>query len=71
MDKSNVSILDTSFIEKGLVSHMGLVDIDELFAKYKDKKIIPTHMHDNTKEESIKKKNDNFIVLNDGDIFEF
>ncbi|MBR2290149.1 MAG: hypothetical protein IJ867_06125 [Clostridia bacterium] len=70
MEKSDASILDTSFIEKGEVAHMGLVDIDELLEKYPDKKIIPTHMHDDTKAVAISRKKETFIVLNDGNILE-
>lgn len=71
VDRSEVSILDTSFVEKGEISHMGLVDIEELFEKYPNKKIIPTHMHDKTRDIAFTKKSENFIVLDDGDNFEF
>lgn len=71
MEKSDISILDTSFIEKGEVAHMGLVDIEELLKKYPNRKIIPTHMHDNTKEIALNMSNDNFILLNDGESYEF
>ena len=50
---------------------MGLVDMEYLLEKYKDKKIIPTHMHDETKETAKNISNENFVLLNDGDEFEF
>lgn len=71
VEKSDVSILDTSFIDEGQVAHMGLDDIYKLLDKYKDKTIIPTHMHDETKEKAISNQKDNFIVLNDGEDFEW
>ena len=71
MEKSDVSILDTSFIDEGKTAHMGLDDIYELLDKYKDKKIIPTHMHDETKEKAISNPKENFIVLNDGEELQF
>ena len=71
MKESDVSILDTSFIEKGEISHMGLVDMEELQEKYPNKIIIPTHMHDDTKEVALKLRTDKFVVLNDGDEYNF
>lgn len=71
VEKSGVAVLDASFIEKGEISHMGLVDMEELFEQYPNKKIIPTHMHDETKKMARKIDNPNFIVLNDGEEFKF
>lgn len=71
VQKSDLSVLDVSFVEEGISAHMGLPDIDKIYAKFSDAKIIPTHMHDDTKEAANGRKSDNFIVLNDGDIFEF
>lgn len=71
VEKSDVSILDASFIEKGEKAHMGLEDMKELLQKYPEKKIIPTHMHDETKAKALKMASERFIVLNDGDCLEF
>lgn len=67
---SNLSILDISFISKGQSAHMGLEDVYQILNENIDKKIIPTHMHDDTKEMAMKQKNDRFIVLNDGEEIE-
>ena len=50
---------------------MGLVDMEELQEKYPNKIIIPTHMHDDTKEVALKLRTDKFVVLNDGDEYNF
>ena len=66
-----MSILDASFVEKGKIAHMGLEDIKAILEKYNDKKIIPTHMHDDTIEEAKNISIENFILLKDGEEFEF
>lgn len=71
LESSDVSIFDMSYIEKGTSAHMGLADIEELFEKFKDKKIIPTHMHDDTKDMAIARNLENLVVLDDGKEYVF
>ena len=71
VSSSDVSVLDMSYVEKGVIAHMGLPDIEELMEKYKDKKIIPTHMHDDTRQTAKVKNLENLVILEDGEEFEF
>ena len=68
--KSDVSVLDMSKIE-GHSNHMGIDNIKMLCEKYPDKKIVATHMQDNSREESKKLDIKNLIIPDDGDIIEF
>lgn len=70
VEKSDISILDISFIEGGKNAHMSIPDLEELFQKYPYKKIIPTHMHDDTKMAIKKLSIEGLIVLEDGDYYE-
>lgn len=70
VSKSDISILDMSLAEDGNNSHMGLNDIEFLCNKYKDKKIITTHMQDYTRKMAKLKGIENLIVPEDGDIIE-
>lgn len=71
VEKSDVSILDVTHIEKKKKSHMSLEEMKELMHKYPHKKIIPTHMNDITKKEANNIITENFIVLNDADTYVF
>lgn len=51
-------------------SHMGINNVLELLKEHPNLKIIPIHMHDETREKALKLNIDNLIILNDGDILE-
>ena len=68
VEESNVSILDTSLVDMGNKAHMGINDIEYLCNKYKDKKIVSTHMQDFTREKAKSKIINNLVVPEDGDI---
>ena len=68
VSKSDVSILDMSLAEDGNNAHMGMADIEYLCNKYKDKKIISTHMHDITRKIAKEKNIKNLIIPEDGDV---
>lgn len=52
-------------------SHMGIDDnILELMKEYPNLKIIPIHMHDKTRNEAKKLKEDNLLIYEDGKILE-
>lgn len=57
-------------LEVGDNSHMGIDNILELIKEYPNLKIIPIHMHDETREKALSLNIDNLIILNDGDILE-
>lgn len=46
-------------------AHMGIEDIKYLCARYKNKTIISTHMHEYTKEQALNLNIKNFIVGRD------
>lgn len=54
--------------EEGNEAHMGINDIQELLSKNPKLKIIPTHMHDRTREIAKGLNIDNLIILDDGGI---
>lgn len=62
-------IADCSLIE-GDNCHMGVNDIKKLLHENPNKKIIGTHMRDQTREVLKKEKISNFILLEDGEILE-
>ena len=51
-------------------SHMGIDNILELMKEYPNLKIIPIHMHDKTRNEAKKLKEDNLLIYEDGKIVE-
>lgn len=51
-------------------SHMGINNVLELLKEHPNLRIIPIHMHDETREKALKLNIDNLIILNDGDILE-
>ena len=51
-------------------SHMGIDNILELMKEYPNLKIIPIHMHDKTRNEAKKLKEDNLLIYEDGKILE-
>lgn len=57
-------------LEVGDNSHMGIDNILELLKDYPKLKIIPIHMHDETREKALNLNIDNLILLKDGDILE-
>ena len=57
-------------LEVGDNSHMGIDNILELIKEYPNLKIIPIHMHDETRQKALSLNIDNLIILNDGDILE-
>lgn len=68
VENSDISILDTSLPGDGSYAHMGLNDIENLCNKYKNHKIIATHMYDLTRSLANNKKIKNLIIPNDGEI---
>lgn len=66
---SRLLIADSSLIT-GDQCHMGADNIQKLLQDNPDKKIIGTHMRDKTREFFKKEKINNFIIPEDGDIFE-
>ena len=67
--KVNYLISDMT-LEVGDDSHMGIDNILKLLKEFPDLKIIPIHMHDETREKATKLNIDNLIILQDGDILE-
>lgn len=65
VNKSDISILDTTFIN-GNEKHMGLDNIIDIINKH-NKKVISTHMDDNTRKYILDNKIDNIIVLEDSE----
>lgn len=57
-------------LEVGNDSHMGINNIITLLKEYPSLKIIPTHMHDETREQAKKLNIENLIILEDGAILE-
>ena len=51
-------------------SHMGIDNILELMKEYPNLIIIPIHMHDKTRNEAKKLKEDNLLIYEDGKILE-
>lgn len=68
VNNSNVAVLDMIF-PKGTKTHMGFDNIENIIIKY-GKKIIATHMSDDSKEYAKNKNIEKLIVPNDGDEFE-
>ena len=66
VQECDISVLDMSFAENKKPAHMGFDDIEYLCNKYKNKKIITTHMRDFTKEFAKGKNIDNLIIPDDG-----
>lgn len=54
--------------EEGNEAHMGIDNIQELLRKNPNLKIIPTHMHDMTREKAKNLNIKNLIILDDGAI---
>ena len=65
IEKSEISVLDMSLIN-GNSSHLGIDDIEKLCKKYENKKIIATHIQDNTRELAKTKQIKNLIIPEDG-----
>lgn len=65
VNNSDVSFYDTTYITGDEKSHMGIDDIKYLLSKNLDKKIITTHMKEETKEEIEKLNIPNLIVGKD------
>lgn len=63
-------ILDASCPQAGNALHMGLDDIYGFCTEYPNKKIITTHMYDESRM-AIRKDIANLVVPVDGDVFEF
>ena len=51
-------------------SHMGIGNIVELLKENPNLKIVPIHMHDETRKKAMELNIDNLIILNDGDVLE-
>jgi len=66
--QTDVAVLDMTFIE-GNKKHMGLNNLEMLIKKH-NKKIIATHMSEESKRIAIEKNLNNLIIPNDGDKFE-
>lgn len=65
----NYLISDMS-LEVGNESHMGIDNVLQLLKEYQDLKIIPIHMHDETREKAKRLNLDNLVMLQDGDSLE-
>ena len=65
VNKSDISILDTTFIN-GNEKHMGVDNIIDIINKH-NKKVISTHMDDDTRKYILDNKIDNIIVLEDSE----
>lgn len=57
-------------LEVGDNSHIGIDNILKLVKEYPNLKIIPIHMHDETRKKAMELNIDNLIILNDGEILE-
>lgn len=66
VQECDMSVLDMSFAEIKKPAHMGFDDIEYLCNKYKNKKIVTTHMRDFTKQFAKEKNISNLIVPDDG-----
>ena len=69
VEASDWAVLDTSCPKSGSAIHMGLDDIYGLCRTYPDKKIVATHLFEETRK-TIQQDVANLIVPNDGDVFE-
>ena len=65
LDRSNVAILDSSFMT-GSEVHMGLDILQQLLQKYPKTLIIPTHMCDDVRQAAQALNHANLIVPQDG-----
>lgn len=65
VSETDISIIDMSHAENVSNAHMGIEDIKYLCARYKNKTIISTHMHEYTKEQALNLNIKNFIVGRD------
>lgn len=65
--ESDIAILDTSLIN-GNNLHMGINDIELILSKY-NKRIVATHMREETKTQLKEMKIDNLIIPDDGEEF--
>lgn len=68
VENSTVSVLDMSFPERNFM-HMGIDDIEIICNKF-NKRIIATHMSEQSRKMAIEKNIANLIIPKDGDIFE-
>lgn len=67
---SDIAVLDMS-AEKEVPYHMGLDDIIKICEKYPDKKIVATHIQEETRELTKNLNIANLVIPTDGDIIEF
>ena len=56
--------------KESIKSHMGVNDIENICNKYKNKKIVATHMKKSTREYAKTLNIENLIIPNDGDEIE-
>jgi ribonuclease BN (tRNA processing enzyme) len=68
VEVSDWAVLDTSCPKSGSAIHMGLDDIYGLCRTYPDKKIVATHLFEETRK-TIQQDAANLIVPDDGDVF--
>lgn len=68
-NNSEIIVADCSLLE-GDNYHMGFNDIEKLLKEVKEKKVIATHLRDETKELLKSKANGNFKIVEDGFIFD-
>lgn len=66
---SDITVLDMNSL-KGDNYHMGVDDIQNICKKYKDKKIIATHMTEQSRQYAKQIKIENLTIPNDGDEIE-
>lgn len=66
IEKSEYSVLDMSAIKRKK-AHMGLDDIEIICDKYKDKRIVATHMNNEVRDYAKTLNISNLIIPNDGD----
>lgn len=69
VEMADWAALDASCPEAGSTVHMGLNDIYKLCNEYPNKKIIATHMFDDTRK-TIRQDIPNLIIPDDGEVFE-
>ena len=66
--ETNISILDMTYIDNINNKHMSVHDIENIINRH-NKKVIATHMNEQTRQFGIELKNNKLIIPNDGDEF--
>lgn len=69
VEKSNIAVLDMSFPKRNWM-HMGVDDMEIICNKFKNKKIVATHMSASARNLAKAKNINNLIIPDDGEIIE-